>query len=325
MLGCAVKHKVYLWDKFIGELKSGGILEIPVEVGIHTLSFEQSTIKMLGKTDTKFDVVINENDEVAELKTYLNGNGKYIVKYADNKPHDPVGVNPKKFEAVENENTSNDQIKNDLTNKLDDINVEIPKSDTNDENKITPKIIIKRKSSFSGSGETHDVFLLNTFVGELKNGGTLETPANVGRNILTFKSKQKRWGKNATFTAIVNEDDNVIELKTKYNTNGEYIVEYADNKPHIPTFSNLDDATKMSSASNTQKQLGFTCPCCGSNDILPVSEVSTKGKDFNASDACCGFLLCGPIGLLFGATGKGKQTTTTTYWLCKGCGNKFKA
>ena len=114
---------------------------------------------------------------------------------------------------------------------------------------------------------------------------------------------------------------------------GEYEVEYADNKPHIPTgvivsnaqAPNIDVSNdKAGNANIVSQPKGIHCPRCGSYDIMPVSEVSTKGKDFDAGNACCGYLLCGPLGLLFGATGKGKQTTTTTYWMCKGCGNKFQ-
>ncbi|MBR5217242.1 MAG: hypothetical protein IKV68_02660 [Oscillospiraceae bacterium] len=69
---------------------------------------------------------------------------------------------------------------------------------------------------------------------------------------------------------------------------------------------------------------GVRCVRCGSANLTTVSEVSTQGKNFKAGDACCGAVLLGPLGLLCGATGKGKQTTTTTYWVCKNCGNKFK-
>lgn len=196
-------------------------------------------------------------------------------------------------------------------------------------------IIIKRKSSFSGSAQNHNVYLLNTFVGELKNGGVLEIPVEVGTHMLSFNSTMKRFGKNATFNVVVNEPDEVVELKTKFGMSGEYEVEYADNKPHIPVganaantpVQNVDNNNSQTENTNTvtTQKTGLHCPRCGSYDIMPVSEVSTKGKDFNASDACCGFLLCGPLGLLCGATGKGKQTTTTTYWMCKGCGNKFQA
>lgn len=119
---------------------------------------------------------------------------------------------------------------------------------------------------------------------------------------------------------------------------GEYEVEYADNRPHIPVGVNgvaksivteplqneVTTDNNMENSSVVKKTTNLHCPRCGSYDITPVSEVSTKGKDFNAGDACCGYMLCGPLGLLCGATGKGKQITTTTYWVCKCCGNKFK-
>ena len=194
-------------------------------------------------------------------------------------------------------------------------------------------IIIKRKSSFAGSAQNHDVYLLNTFVGNLKNGGILEIPVDVGTHILSFNSTMKKLGKNATFNVVINDPDEVIELKTKFGMSGEYEVEYADNKPHIPTGINVSNTQsqnvnssneKTYNTNNSTNSTGIHCPRCGSYDIMPVSEVSTKGKDFDAGNACCGYLLCGPLGLLFGATGKGKQTTTTTYWMCKGCGNKFQ-
>ena len=195
-------------------------------------------------------------------------------------------------------------------------------------------IIIKRKSSMVGRFQNHSVYLLNTFVGELKNGGVLEIPVEVGIHILSFNSTMKKLGKNATFNVVVNEPDEIIELKTKFSMSGEYEVEYADNKPHIPVGPNATNISVQNIVtSNNQTEnknvvtqsSGFHCPRCRSHDIMPVSEVSTKGKDFKAGDACCGFLMCGPLGLLCGATGKGKQITTNTYWMCKGCGNKFQA
>lgn len=195
------------------------------------------------------------------------------------------------------------------------------------------KIIIRRKSSMAGCAQNHNVYLLNTFVGELKNGGVLEIPVEVGTHMLSFNSTMKKFGKNATFDAVVNEPDEVVELKTKFGMSGEYEVEYADNKPHIPVgvnainnqVQNTDSSeNKSENQSITTQPSGLHCPRCGSHDIMPVSEVSTKGKDFKVGDACCGYMLCGPLGLLCGATGKGKQTTTNTYWMCRGCGNKFQ-
>lgn len=55
------------------------------------------------------------------------------------------------------------------------------------------------------------------------------------------------------------------------------------------------------------------CPRCGSSDLEVISDVQGKGASFWKL-CCCGLLgLCG--------TGK---TTTTHYWVCKSCGNKFK-
>jgi hypothetical protein len=48
------------------------------------------------------------------------------------------------------------------------------------------KIIIRRKSSMAGCAQSHNVYLLNTFVGELKNGGVLEIPVEVGTHMLSL-------------------------------------------------------------------------------------------------------------------------------------------
>ena len=67
------------------------------------------------------------------------------------------------------------------------------------------------------------------------------------------------------------------------------------------------------------------CPKCGSEDVTVLTETNTQGKDFSAGKGICGALLAGPIGILCGFCGKGKQTTTETFWICKNCGNKWKA
>lgn len=58
---------------------------------------------------------------------------------------------------------------------------------------------------------------------------------------------------------------------------------------------------------------GVTCPNCGSNYLQAVSEVKGQGAK------CWKLCLCGILGLC--GTGK---TTTTHYWVCQNCGNKFK-
>lgn len=66
------------------------------------------------------------------------------------------------------------------------------------------------------------------------------------------------------------------------------------------------------------------CPKCGSEDCQIISEIESKGKDFSAGKGCCGAILLGPIGVLCGACGKGKQINSMHYWVCSSCGNKFK-
>lgn len=67
------------------------------------------------------------------------------------------------------------------------------------------------------------------------------------------------------------------------------------------------------------------CPRCGENNSQVINEVTTTGKDFSASKGCCGAVLMGPIGILCGACGEGRQTHNTQYWVCNNCGNKWKA
>lgn len=66
------------------------------------------------------------------------------------------------------------------------------------------------------------------------------------------------------------------------------------------------------------------CPNCGSNNLQVLQEQYTKGKDFKGGNACCGAIIFGPIGLLCGSCGKGKQLKTNHFWLCNNCGYKFK-
>ena len=72
-------------------------------------------------------------------------------------------------------------------------------------------------------------------------------------------------------------------------------------------------------------EIKMQCPKCGSTNLQSTTETNSTGKDFSASKGCCGAILLGPIGILCGACGKGRKITSTTYWLCSECGNKFKA
>ena len=66
------------------------------------------------------------------------------------------------------------------------------------------------------------------------------------------------------------------------------------------------------------------CPKCGSENFEFITETSTTGKNVSGSKACCGYILMGPFGLLCGFCGKGKQTKSETFCMCKDCGNKFQ-
>lgn len=66
------------------------------------------------------------------------------------------------------------------------------------------------------------------------------------------------------------------------------------------------------------------CPKCGGTNCQILSETNTKGKDFGAGKGCLGYICFGPIGIICGTCGKGKQMKTTNFWYCPDCGNRFK-
>ncbi len=69
---------------------------------------------------------------------------------------------------------------------------------------------------------------------------------------------------------------------------------------------------------------GMRCPNCGSYNCQILTDTSTKGKDFHGCSACFGAICLGPIGLLCGTCGKGKQMKTKHFYFCPNCGNKFE-
>lgn len=67
------------------------------------------------------------------------------------------------------------------------------------------------------------------------------------------------------------------------------------------------------------------CPKCGSSNLHPITEVTSETKGFSAGKGCLGWLCIGPFGWLCGLCGMGKgKTRSSSYWVCKNCGNKFK-
>lgn len=67
------------------------------------------------------------------------------------------------------------------------------------------------------------------------------------------------------------------------------------------------------------------CPKCGKQNCHYVATSKTKVTGFSGGNACCGFLLMGPMGLLCGMCGMGSETTNNEYWICNDCGQKFQA
>lgn len=61
------------------------------------------------------------------------------------------------------------------------------------------------------------------------------------------------------------------------------------------------------------------CPKCGSEHVQFATHTSGGGVSF--SDACCGYILMGPLGLLCGMCGSG--VSTEEFWICHDCGNRF--
>lgn len=65
------------------------------------------------------------------------------------------------------------------------------------------------------------------------------------------------------------------------------------------------------------------CTNCGSENCQIINETTSTGKDFSASKGCCGAVIFGPMGLLCGLCGKGRQIHNKQYWICNNCGNKW--
>lgn len=143
------------------------------------------------------------------------------------------------------------------------------------------------------------------------NGSTLRYVADD-----SYEYQEARFG----------EFDVLVECLSKV----EEIPQNAQNKQNASRVDGMQAQENIPNTNSQQAQAninstGFRCPLCGGTNCTPLVENSTTGKDFSVSKGCCGAVLLGPIGILCGACGKGKQTTSTMYWVCPNCGNKFQA
>lgn len=170
--------------------------------------------------------------------------------------------------------------------------------------------------------------------------------------IFNFKSK-KIYFMDALFKKnykLVNFED-ILDYKTQfyedtsggkvrhmyiyYNYNGETVQYHTEDSMEknnefnkiVSCLKQIPHLKQSNSIENMQNQNNYTplqCPRCGNTNCMPIVETNTHGKDFSAGKGCCGYVLLGPFGILCGACGGGKQTNSTTYWMCSNCGNKFQ-
>lgn len=147
------------------------------------------------------------------------------------------------------------------------------------------KIIIRRNKAFCGAAHKFDVYLLNTYIGELKVGERLEINVDVGTHILFFKSNLK-LGKSpdTAFDVVVNEANEVVEIKSGFNRNGMFVVEYADNAPHIPVYKSSSD---VESKAETETEINYSlknktyCRKCGAEIVAGAKFCNKCGQSVN--------------------------------------------
>lgn len=79
----------------------------------------------------------------------------------------------------------------------------------------------------------------------------------------------------------------------------------------------IDEETGKYEEKTTNDNNFVKCPKCGSNNI---AFVTTQGSGVDGSNACCGYILFGPLGLLCGLTGNKESKTVRK---CMVCGTEF--
>jgi tellurium resistance protein TerD len=65
----------------------------------------------------------------------------------------------------------------------------------------------------------------------------------------------------------------------------------------------------------------LVCPKCGGSNLNSVIKPKVSGGN-SASDACCGYALLGPLGLLCGL--HKTNVDNQTFWICQDCGEQFR-
>lgn len=98
-------------------------------------------------------------------------------------------------------------------------------------------------------------------------------------------------------------------------------VQHNDKKQYCPNCgAERDPSHRFCSncgAPQTSADQVVRCPRCGSTNIHFIT--SQGGQRIDKQDACCGYLLCGPLGLLCGV----KDQDTSTVRKCMNCNHEF--
>lgn len=82
LVGSAQSHDIYVDGINVGVLKNGGKIEIPVEMGVHSISLK-SKIKLIGK-DVSHTVIANEINSTIKLLVDFKPNGNFEITSENN-------------------------------------------------------------------------------------------------------------------------------------------------------------------------------------------------------------------------------------------------
>lgn len=98
---------------------------------------------------------------------------------------------------------------------------------------------------------------------------------------------------------------------------GEDVNAFSDSDPIKDSIDQEKVVKTIYKEENKQEDGKVRCPNCNSTDIHFVTKADSE---FDGSNACCGYILFGPLGLLCGLTGKRENDTVRK---CMNCNHEF--
>ena len=113
------------------------------------------------------------------------------------------------------------------------------------------------------------------------------------------------------------EEKNLVVVEPDENPEEKFVYCYKCGTKHLSAdlfCSKCGESLKQIEDKNDV----IRCPKCGSKNSEFVTYQASS--DFDKGEACCGYLLCGPLGLLCGAKEKEKAKTVRK---CKNCCHEF--